>query len=128
MNCEWAGLGTTEDGEEAEVGSEVFGAGGNREKRFGDGAKQDVVCHFFVVKGDLRDGFRQREDGVEVLCRQEFFLPVLEPLQTLCTLAFGAVAVAAGVVGVGRVGAVAAGFDPAAESRRAADLDGAHDG
>ena len=64
---------------------------------------------------------------MEVFDRQKLRLPALEPLGTRHGLALGAVAIAAGVVGVMRESAAVAFFDMAAECRGAADLHGAHD-
>jgi hypothetical protein len=59
--------------------------------------------------------------------RQQLGFPILHPLSRRRALALGAVPVAAAVVGDGRVGAVLAARDMAAQRRRAAALDGRHD-
>jgi len=59
--------------------------------------------------------------------RQEFRLAVCQPLFGSHSLAFGAVPVAAGVVGDAQVGAVLTAFDMTAQRRRSAALDRRHD-
>ena len=58
---------------------------------------------------------------------EEFEAALLEPSELIAGLAFGAVAVAAGVIGDAGEGAAVALFDMAAEGRGAADLDGSQD-
>ena len=74
--------------------------------------------------------FAPGQDGkhhVKVFDRQQFGLPVFEPLCPVRVLTLRAVAVPAGVVGVAGCVAVVAFFEVAAERRRTADLDGPHD-
>ena len=71
-------------------------------------------------------GRRQREHHVIVRHRQQVGLALGEPLLRRGALALRAVPVAAGVVGDGRMGAVLAARDMAAERRRAAALDRRH--
>ena len=59
--------------------------------------------------------------------RQHFPLPVGQPGFGRNTLAFGAVAVAAGVIGHAQGSAIVAAIDVTAEGRGAALLDGRHD-
>ena len=40
------------NGEEAELRTEMFGIGGDRQQGFGGGAEQDVIDRCLVVKGD----------------------------------------------------------------------------
>ena len=70
--------------------------------------------------------FGNREDDVEVLDRQQFFLPAFQPLQPVITLTLWTVAVAARVVSDANVIALAAFFDMAAQYGRAAGFDSAH--
>jgi hypothetical protein len=77
--------------------------------------------------GEFGDRRREREDDVEVGHRQELGLALGEPLLCRCGLAFRAMAIPAGIVGDGRISAVLAARDMAAERRCAAALDRRHD-
>jgi hypothetical protein len=79
------------------------------------------------VEGDGGERPRQGEDDVEVRHRQQVGLAFGEPDPGRRALAFGAVAVAAGVVAHRQVPAVVAARDMAAEHGGAAGLDGRHD-
>ena len=57
-------------GDSADFGTEMFGIGGDREERFMCSAKKNVINHILVLKGDLGDGCRNREDNVEIRHRQ----------------------------------------------------------
>lgn len=69
-----------QDGDEADLGAEVFGVARNGTKRFGSCAKQDVVHHGLVLIRDRRNLLWHREDNMEILDRQQFSLAVLKPL------------------------------------------------
>jgi hypothetical protein len=116
-----------EHGEKADAGAQMLGVACDGEQRFGGGAEQNVVNHLFVEKGDFRDLRGHGKDDVKVFDRQQFGLPAFEPLCALRPLAFGAVAVPAGVVSVSGGVAAVAFFEVATERRRTADLDGPHD-
>ena len=55
-----------EDGEEAELGTEVFGIGSDGAERGGHGLKQQAVDDGLVLQGQPGDGLRQSEDHVEI--------------------------------------------------------------
>jgi hypothetical protein len=105
----------------------MLGVAGDSEQRFGGGAEQNVVNHFFVIKGNFSNLRGHGEDDVKVFDRQQFGLPAFEPLCALRALAFGAMAVSAGIVSVSGGVAAVAFFDVATERRRAANFDGPHD-
>ena len=115
-----------EHSSEADAGPKVLGIGGDGEQRLGRRAEQQVVDHRLVLVGDRGDLGRQREDQVEVADRQQIGLAGSEPVLRRRTLALGAMAVAAGVVGDTAVAAILAALDMTAEGRRAAVLDGRH--
>jgi hypothetical protein len=115
-----------QDGEEAELCAEMFGIGAKGEQGFRGGAEQNTVKNVLIVEGEFGDLFGQREDDVKVFDRQQFGLPAFKPLGARPTLALGAMAISAGVVGVTRVLTVVALFDVAAQGSRAAGLNGAH--
>ena len=52
-----------EDGEEADLGAEVAGVGGDRAQRLGDGPEEEAVDDGLVVGGDLGDRRGHGEDG-----------------------------------------------------------------
>ena len=113
-------------GEEADFHAQMLGVAGNGEQGFGSGGEEEIVDDFFVVEGDGGDGFRKREDHVEVLGGQQLGGALLEPFFAYRTLALGAMTVAAGAVADVGVLAVVAPFDHAAQHLRAAGFDGLH--
>ncbi len=103
-----------QDGEETERGSQMAPVAGDGEQGLGGGAKKQVVELLLVMEHQLGDGFRNREDDVKILDRQQFALPAFQPPGPGQGLALGTVAVAAGVVADAGEGTVAALFDVAA--------------
>ena len=69
-----------QDGDEADLGAQVFGVSANGAQRLGGGAKQDVVHHSLVLVRDRRNLLRHGEDDVEILNRQQFSLPFFKPV------------------------------------------------
>jgi len=115
-----------EHGGDADAGAEMLGIGGDGEHGLGRGPEQQIVDNGLVVIGDVGDLGRQGEDEVEVADGQEISFAFGEPVPRRRALAFGAVAIATGVVGDPAVVAVFASFDMAAEGGRAAALNGRH--
>jgi len=113
-------------GDDADLGAEMLGVGGDGAQRLGGGLEQDVVDHRLVVEGDGGDLGRQGEDDMEIGHWQQFGLAVGQPLGARQTLALGAVSVAAGIVGDAHDAAVGTGFGVAAKPRHAARLNGCH--
>ena len=70
-----------EDGEEADLGAEVPGIGGNGAQRLGGGGEEQIVDHRLVLVGDGGDLLREREDDVEVGAIQELGFAILDPLR-----------------------------------------------
>ncbi len=114
-------------GGDADAGAEMLGIGGDGEHGLGAGLEQQVIDHSLVLIGDIGDRRRQGEDQVEVGHGQQLGFALGEPVPGRRTLALGAMAVAAGVVGDPRMGTVLAGQHVTTERRRAAALDGGHD-
>ena len=110
-----------------DAGAEVFGIGGDGGQGLGRGLEEDRVDDGFVVVGDVGDRRRQGEDDMVIFHRQQLGLSRLQPVLGGGALAFGAMAVAAGIVGDVAMAALAAGRDVAAEGGGAAGLDGRHD-
>ena len=55
-----------EDGEAADLGTQVLGIGGDRAQGGGHGLEQQVVDHRLVLQRQAGDGFRQSEDHVKI--------------------------------------------------------------
>ena len=106
--------------------AQMLGIGRDGEQRLGRDLEQQVVEHRLVLVGDVGNGGRQSEHDVIVRDRQQLGLARGEPFPGDRALAFCAMPVTARVVGDGRVGAVLAARDVAAERRGAAALDRRH--
>ena len=115
-----------EDGEEADLGAEVAGVGGDGAQRLGHGPEEETVDDGLVLDGDLGDRRRHGEDDVEVLGGQQVRPAPLEPRGAGQGLTARTVAVAAGVVPDAPMAAVATLLDVAAEGGGATLLDGRH--
>ena len=61
-----------QDGEEPDLGSQVFGIRRDLQEGFGDRAEQQVVEFGFVLQDQRVQFMRQSEDHMEIACRQEF--------------------------------------------------------
>ena len=114
-------------GSEPDAGAEVLGVGGDGDQGLGGGFEQQVIDDGLVLKGDVGDRPRQREDDVEIGHGQEFGLAIGQPFLGRGGLALRTVPVAARVVGDAQVRAGLAAFDMTAQCRRSAALDGRHD-
>ena len=104
-----------EDGQEADLGPEVLGVGGDLLQGLGGGAEQQAVDHARVLQGDRAERRREGEDDVEILDGQQLGFAGLHPVRGGGGLALGAVAVAAGVVGDLLVAAAVALLDVPAQ-------------
>ena len=114
-------------GKETDLRAQVLGIAGNGEQGSGHGAEQDLVNGFLVIEGDGGDLFRQRENHVEVLHRQQFGEALLDPALPWQPLALGTMPVPAGAINDARVLAVVAPFDGAAQGGGTAVHDGLHE-
>ena len=110
-----------EHGEEANLGAEVLGIGGNGAQGIGGGTEQNAVDHFFVLIGDRGNLFRHRKDHMEVLGVEKFGAAVLEPFGAGQRLAFWTMPIRARVIRVALMAAPVALFEMAAENGGAAD-------
>ena len=111
----------------ANPGPQVLRIGGDRGQGLGRGLEQEAVEPGLVPVGQGAEGCRQSEHHVVVGHRQQLGLARLQPGLGGRPLALGTMPVAAGVVGDAGVGTVGAVLDVAAQLRRAAELDRAHD-
>src|SRR5690349_14413927 len=105
----------------------MFGVGCNGEQSFRSCPEEDVVDRFPVVESDAGDLFRDSEDNMKILYRQQFRFSTLQPLGAFRVLTLRAMPIAAGIIRDQNVLALAALFDMATEGGCTADLDGAHD-
>ena len=112
---------------DTELAAEVPGIGRDGGQCLGRRAEQDRVDNGLVLERDLAHQRWQCEDDMKVRHRQQFGLPIREPLGPRQPLAFGTVTVAARVVSDADCTAIVALLDMAAEHRRPARRDGAHD-
>ena len=115
-----------EDGEEADLGAEVPGVGGDGAERLGDGAEEETVDDGLVLGGDLGDRRGHGENDVEVLGGQQVRPAPFEPRGTGQRLTGRTVAIATRVVPDAAMAAAVALLDVAAEGGGAALLDGRH--
>ncbi len=118
---------TMEHGEEADLGAEVLGIGGNGLQGFGGGPEQNAIDYFFVLIGDRGNLFRQRKDDVKVLGVKKFGATIFKPFRAGERLAFWAMAIGAGVVSVALMAAAVALLEMTTENGGPADLDRMHD-
>jgi hypothetical protein len=65
----------------------------------GGGLEEEIVQDFFVLEDQRIQLMRKRHDNMKVMGGEESLYSVLEPLGLAQTLAFGTMAVTAGVVG-----------------------------
>jgi len=100
--------------DKADVRPKLFGIGGDGGKGGTHGFEQKVVEGFRVLEGEGSQRVRDREDDVEIGNGEKVFEPIVHPAMAVGGLAFGAVAVAAGVVGDALMTAGIAGVDMAA--------------
>ena len=115
-----------QDGEEADLGAEVAGVGGDRAQRLGDGAEEQSVDDGLVLRGDLGDSRGHGEDDVEILGGQQVRPTSFEPLGARQRLTGRTVAIATRVVPDAPMAAAVTLLDVTAERSGAALLDGRH--
>ena len=70
---------SVEHGEEADLGAQVPGIGGDGAQRLRRGAEQNSVDRSLVLVGDGGNLFRHGEHHVEILGIQEFGAAILKP-------------------------------------------------
>ena len=116
-----------QDGEESDLYPQTFGIGSDGGQGFGRGSEQNAVDEIFVLVSNGRDLFGDREDNVEIVCRENFGLSFFDPRCTSKRLALWTVAVTAAVVAGPLVMTAVAPFEMAAEGGSATHLDRGHD-
>jgi hypothetical protein len=115
-----------QDGQEADLSSKVLGIRGDGTEGFGGRPEKQSVKEALVLQGQRSDLFGKGEDHVIVRRGKQFGLARLEPPGFGERLTLGALAVAAGVVGVSLRAARIAYVDVAAQEGSPAEFDGAH--
>ena len=112
-----------EDGQEADLGPEVLGIGGDLPQGLGGGSGTAGRRPPGVLEGDRAERRREGEDDVEVFDGEQLGFPGLHPVGGGGGLALGAVAVAARVVGDLLMPALVALLDVSAQRGGAAGGD-----
>jgi len=87
-----------QNGGEADPGSKVPRIGGDGDERVGDGSKENVIDHSFVLERDRGYHIRQSPYDVIILHRQKFGTTCSQPSGIIERLTFGAVPVTTRVV------------------------------
>jgi len=88
-----------EDGNKAHLCSQVLGVFCQLLEGLRCGPKKDAVDDLLVSQGQRSEVSRESEDQMKILCWKQVLFPGLKPSFLIQTLAFGAVAIAAGVIG-----------------------------
>ena len=112
---------------DADVGAEMLRVSRDRHHRLRRRTEQQIVDYRLVLHGDVGELGGKREDNMEVANGQQVGFALGEPGACCRALAFGAVPVAAAVVGNTPVPAVLTGINVAAKRRCATGLDRRHD-
>src|SRR5712691_9406611 len=114
-------------GEEADLSAQTFGISSDGGQGLGGGSEQNAVGQLFVLVGDGSNLCGNREDDMEIVCRENFGPSFFDPLRTSERLALWTVAVTAAVVAGPLVMTAVAPFEMAAEGGSATHLDRGHD-
>ena len=92
-----------QDAEEADLGSEVLGVGGNLKHGLSGGAEEQIIEQPWIALTERVQLVGQGKDDVEVRYAEQVLFAACEPALTRLGLALGTVAVATGVIGDGLV-------------------------
>ena len=113
--------------EEADLSAQMLGIGSDGGQGLGRGSKQNAVNEIFVLVGDGGDLFRDSEDDMKIVCRENFGCSFFNPRGTREGLALGAMAVAAATVARSLVMTAVAALEMTAENCGTTHLDRGHD-
>ncbi len=69
-----------EDGEEADLRTQMLGRGGDRSQSLGDHAEENAIDGLLVLKGYFGNLFRDGENDMKVLRVEDLGVPILQPL------------------------------------------------
>jgi hypothetical protein len=92
-----------QDAEEADLGSEVLGVGGNLKHGLSGGAEEQIIEQPWIALTERVQVVGQGKDDVEVRYAEQVLFAPCEPALTRLGLALGTVPVATGVIGDGLV-------------------------
>src|SRR6266576_2852097 len=109
-----------EDGEEADVRSQVARISGYLEQGLGTGAEQEVIEDLLVLQRQWGELVRQSKDNMDIGDGQKFTLPSQDPLIASAALTLGAMAITATVIRGGAIATARALITMPTECRRAA--------
>jgi hypothetical protein len=116
-----------QNAEEADLGAEMFGISSDIQKCLGHRAEQQIVEPRLILEHERVQFVWQREYDMKIARGQKVALSSGDPTLTRLSLAFGAVAIPAGIIGDGWIVAtLRAGIAVTAESCRTATHDSAH--
>ena len=85
-----------EDAEESDFSAETVWVAGDLEQGLGAGAHQQIVDEPLVLQSQGRQEVRKGEDHVDIMGRQEFLPPRLQPAVAGPGLTLGTVPISAG--------------------------------
>ena len=92
-----------QDAEEADLGSEVLGVGGNLKHGLSGGAEEQIVEQPWIALTERVQLVGQGKDDVEVGHAEQILFAPCQPALACLGLALGTVTVATGVIGNGLV-------------------------
>src|SRR5208337_1015901 len=113
-----------QDGDHANLGSEVLRIGCDFQQGLRSGGEQQIVKQAWVLQRQHIQFVRHSEHDMEIAGVEEIVLPCCDPALTSLRLTLGAVAIATRVVGDGLIPAALTGIAMAAEGSGAAALNG----
>ena len=116
---------SVQDGEEPDLCAEVLRIGRDFQQRFCNGAKQQVIQHGRIALTNPVQLVRQGEHHMKVRQTEQLLFPAGEPSLARLRLTLRAVSIPAGVERDDRMTAPGTVIEMAAQSRRAAALNGA---
>ena len=73
---------TMEYGKESDFNSQMFGIGSDSGQGLGGSPKQNAVDDLFILVSDGSDLFRDGEDDMKIVSRENFGRSLLDPLST----------------------------------------------
>jgi len=112
-----------QDRGDPDLGPKMPGISSNLDHRISADAHQQIIELSIVLMCDVGDWLRQREDQMKISDRQQLGLTGGQPLLRRAGLAFGAMPIAARVVGDMLMAAIVAMRDMPTERRRSTALD-----
>ena len=115
-----------EDGNKTRLRSQVLRVFGQLLEGLGCGLEKDAVQDILISQNQRPQAFREGEHQVKIRCGEQILFSGFKPPLLIQALAFGAVAITAGVVGYPQRTAMVAFLHMTAEFGSTASLDGPH--